>query len=186
MPGQARHDVVKRLVDRAHGIGGAQHLDRTLDLPPAAEMEDVAEGAALVGAVGGLRDGIFAVAGDQLGRFLERFAVGDMDVVTHSNAPFFPFPQKRSLARVGFEMAHSLALWTVHQTRRLEKSSRGCEGAPMDGRNSSQAAGSLVAVAIIAGVVGGVVAGEPSIGFLVGAAVGAALAALWWLKDRRR
>lgn len=57
-------------------------------------------------------------------------------------------------------------------------------GGGMD-RNNSQAAGSLLAISIIAGVVGGVVAGQPSIGFLVGLAAGALLALLWWLKDRK-
>ena len=56
----------------------------------------------------------------------------------------------------------------------------------MERRSRTQAGGSILAISIIAGVVGGVVAGEPSIGFLVGATAGIILAAMWWLKDRKR
>lgn len=56
----------------------------------------------------------------------------------------------------------------------------------MERRKGSEAAGSVLAISIIAGVVGGVVAGEPSIGFLVGTGAGLILVLLWWLRDRKR
>jgi hypothetical protein len=51
---------------------------------------------------------------------------------------------------------------------------------------NSQAAGSVLAISIIAGAVGGVIVGQPSIGFLVGLGAGVLLALLFWLNDRRR
>ena len=50
----------------------------------------------------------------------------------------------------------------------------------------TQAAGSVLAISIIAGAVAGVIVGQPSIGFLVGLAAGVLLALLFWLNDRRR
>lgn len=49
-----------------------------------------------------------------------------------------------------------------------------------------QAGGAVIAFGIIAGVAGGLAMGQPSIGFLAGAAAGALIAALLWLRDRRR
>ena len=58
----------------------------------------------------------------------------------------------------------------------------------MKGRSgqSMRAGGAIIAFGIIAGVAGGIAVGQPSIGFLAGAAAGALLAALLWLRDRRR
>ena len=50
----------------------------------------------------------------------------------------------------------------------------------------TQAAGSILAVSIIAGTVAGVIVGQPSIGFLVGTAAGILMAILFWLAERRR
>lgn len=50
----------------------------------------------------------------------------------------------------------------------------------------TQAAGSVLAISIIAGAVAGVIVGQPSIGFLVGLAAGLLLATLFWLNERRR
>jgi uncharacterized membrane protein len=51
---------------------------------------------------------------------------------------------------------------------------------------NSQAAGSVLAISIIAGAVAGVIVGQPSIGFLVGLGAGVLVAILFWLNDRRR
>jgi hypothetical protein len=51
---------------------------------------------------------------------------------------------------------------------------------------NTQAAGSVLAISIIAGAVAGVIVGQPSIGMLVGAATGLLLAILFWLNERRR
>lgn len=50
----------------------------------------------------------------------------------------------------------------------------------------TQAAGSVLAISIIAGAVAGTIVGQPSVGFLVGFAAGLLLAILFWLNDRRR
>jgi hypothetical protein len=50
----------------------------------------------------------------------------------------------------------------------------------------TQAAGSVLAISIIAGAVAGVIVGQPSIGFLVGTAAGILIAILFWLNERRR
>ena len=50
----------------------------------------------------------------------------------------------------------------------------------------TQAAGSVLAISIIAGAVAGVIVGQPSIGFLVGLAAGLLIAILFWLNERRR
>jgi uncharacterized membrane protein len=50
---------------------------------------------------------------------------------------------------------------------------------------NTQAAGSVLAISIIAGAVAGVIVGQPSIGFLVGLAAGVLLAVLFWLNERR-
>jgi hypothetical protein len=50
----------------------------------------------------------------------------------------------------------------------------------------TQAAGSVLAMSIIAGAVAGSIAGQPSIGFLAGLAAGVLIAILFWLNDRRR
>jgi hypothetical protein len=50
----------------------------------------------------------------------------------------------------------------------------------------TQAAGSVLAISIIAGAVAGVIVGQPSIGLLAGTAAGLILAILFWLNERRR
>lgn len=51
---------------------------------------------------------------------------------------------------------------------------------------NTQAAGSVLAISIIAGAVAGIIVGQPSVGFLVGLAAGLLLAFLFWLNERRR
>jgi hypothetical protein len=51
---------------------------------------------------------------------------------------------------------------------------------------STQAAGFILAISILAGAVAGVIAGQPSIGFLVGLGAGVAIALTFWLIERRR
>jgi len=50
---------------------------------------------------------------------------------------------------------------------------------------NTQAAGSVLAISIIAGAVAGVIVGQPSIGFLAGTGAGILLAILFWLNERR-
>jgi LytS/YehU family sensor histidine kinase len=49
----------------------------------------------------------------------------------------------------------------------------------------TQAAGSMLAISIIAGTVAGIIVGQPSIGFLVGTAAGILVAFLFWMNERR-
>ena len=51
---------------------------------------------------------------------------------------------------------------------------------------STQAAGFILAISILAGAVAGSIVGQPSIGFLAGLAAGLAIAILFWLNERRR
>jgi hypothetical protein len=51
---------------------------------------------------------------------------------------------------------------------------------------STQAAGFILAISILAGAVAGAIVGQPSIGFLAGLAAGVAISLLFWLTDRRR
>jgi hypothetical protein len=53
-------------------------------------------------------------------------------------------------------------------------------------QRSTQAAGFILAISILAGAVAGVIAGQPSIGFLAGLGAGVAIALLFWLNERRR
>ena len=50
---------------------------------------------------------------------------------------------------------------------------------------SSQAAGFILAMSILAGAVAGAIVGQPSIGFLAGLAAGVAISLLFWLNERR-
>ena len=68
-------------MDGACHILATEHLDRPLDLPPVAEMEDVAERAAAIRPIGRLDHGQLAENRDQLGRLGQSRAVGDMDMV---------------------------------------------------------------------------------------------------------
>jgi len=51
---------------------------------------------------------------------------------------------------------------------------------------STQAAGFILAISIMAGALGGAIVGQPSIGFLAGLAAGVLIAILFWLNERRR
>lgn len=51
---------------------------------------------------------------------------------------------------------------------------------------STQAAGFILAISILAGAVGGAIVGQPSFGFLAGLAAGILIAILFWLSERRR
>ena len=71
-------------MDRAGRFGFAEHVDRALDLPPVAEMDDVAERSAAVGADRRFALRVLAELGDQLGRLAERCPVLDMDMLVHA------------------------------------------------------------------------------------------------------
>ena len=69
-------------MDRPRHHFVAKHVDRPLDLPPAAEMDDVAEIAASIGALRRFGTGEFPEPVDQLRGVGESRAIGHMDMVT--------------------------------------------------------------------------------------------------------
>lgn len=69
------------LVDRSRRILDAEHFDRALDLPPAAEMDDIPYDPALVRARCGFDLRMLAEARDQLIRVRECGAIDGMDLV---------------------------------------------------------------------------------------------------------
>ena len=52
-------------------------------------------------------------------------------------------------------------------------------------RRITRAAGSMMAISIVAGAVAGIIVGQPSIGVLAGTGAGVAIAILFWLNERR-
>jgi hypothetical protein len=71
---------VRALVHRAGHRLVAEQVDGTLGLAPAAEVEDVAEVAASVGALGRLAPRFGAEADDEIGRVGKGGAVGDGEI----------------------------------------------------------------------------------------------------------
>jgi hypothetical protein len=63
-------------VDAAGRVLGAEHLNRTLDLPPTAEVQQIADGAAFLGARRRFELGMVTESIDEIGRFGERRAIG--------------------------------------------------------------------------------------------------------------
>lgn len=53
-------------------------------------------------------------------------------------------------------------------------------------RRYTKAAGSVLAISILAGAAAGLIVGQPSIGILAGTGAGLLLAFLFWLVERRR
>lgn len=165
-----------KLVDGAAHRLVAEHRDHPLDLAPAAEVDDIAEDPAAVGADRRLRHGVLAEAGDELGSVGQGFPAGEMDVVTQG----FPLSFPRSvLAWISFQTAHNGRL-TPDKMRRL------CHGRGMSGGKFTQAGGFILAASILIGAVVGTVLRQSTIGLLAGFVVGVAIAVLIWLVDRRR
>ena len=111
-------------MDGACHILATEHLDRPLDLPPVAEMEDVAERAAAIRPIGRLDHGQLAENRDQLGRLGQSRAVGDMDMV-HGGA-FTQITSGRSSTLYSTKRSPSLAKagWTSKSARGMFMSDR--------------------------------------------------------------
>jgi hypothetical protein len=73
-------------MDRAGHRVVAQHVDHPLDLPPAAEVDEIAHGAAAVGAARRLRARMLSEPVDKRGRVGQGFPAGKVDLMTQ----FFP------------------------------------------------------------------------------------------------
>ena len=94
----------------------AEQNDHPLDLPPAAEMNDVAELPASVGAGRRFARGMGAETGDQLGRVGRRRAVGQVNMIVQG----FPQPlvcvTGPQVAGRSFELADGIAQRLVNQS----------------------------------------------------------------------
>ena len=77
------------LVDGARDRFVAQHHDHPLDLPPPAEMDDVAGIAALAGEARRLGRGVIAESLDEVRRIRQGGAVGKMVVVAQDRLSLF-------------------------------------------------------------------------------------------------
>jgi hypothetical protein len=123
---------------------------------------------------------------NQIRRLGKCAAAGNVNIVTQNTPRFFLLilgsgePLSKLLrgdGEEGFKCA--AAHWPI--ARRAGKS------AAMDQRSKfTQAAGSILAISIIAGTVAGIIVGQSSIGILAGVASGALIALLFWLNERRR
>ena len=94
-------------MDRVCAPPRRQKQDHALDLPPAAEMEDVAELAAAIGARRRLAGGIFAEARDQFGRVGRRRPVGKMDMKMQGSSARLVLAQGLADGRCESAQAHA-------------------------------------------------------------------------------
>lgn len=139
-----------------------------LDLAPAAEMEDIAPVAAVVGARRRGDAGRCAIEGDQPGGVHRRGAVEEEAGLVHGSRGFSRKPLPKRRPRL---VKHCLAIG---------------DGKAMSepGKSGGIAGGVFIALGAIGGAVAGAIAGEPSIGFLAGMGAGLLIAALIWWRAR--
>lgn len=74
-------------MDCAFGAVGGKDRDDSFDLPPAAEVDDVAQFPASVGARGGFAQGVNAVAVDKVGRVGDCGSIRQMNMVEQKLSP---------------------------------------------------------------------------------------------------
>src|SRR5439155_9480576 len=119
----------------------AQHRDHPLDLAPAAEVDEISERAAAMGADRRFRRRMIAEIGDKIGRVGQGFPAGEMDVVTQCFPLSFP---NALLAWISFQ--------TPQRARLTPDKSEGlCHGRRMSAGTYKQAGGFILAVSILAG-----------------------------------
>ena len=161
-----------------------EQQDHPLDLPPAAEMVDIAELAAALGARRRLAGGEFAEASDQVRGVGRRGAVGKVDI---SGQGLTRSVWSDRLAAGPCQIADADAQRPVNRQKALAAAARGCHGGGVSDLNpgSRRAGGALLAGAILVGALGGILARQPSIGFLAGLGAGLLLLGAVWLADRR-
>jgi hypothetical protein len=100
-------------MDRMECLIRRKQHDQPLDLPPAAEMDDIAEIAAAVRARGGLAGSEIAKPRDQLGSLGRGGAVGQMNVIFQRFPRIFLILQ--ALADPPFQMTDQHAQQAVNQ-----------------------------------------------------------------------
>ena len=71
-------------MDGAGDFLGAQHGDRPLDLPPAAEMDHVSERAAAICALRRLELGELAIMGNEISGLDQGLTILDMNMIVHA------------------------------------------------------------------------------------------------------
>lgn len=167
---------------RPNGVGNAQYLDRALNLPPVAEVDDIAERAAAVGALGGFQHRMIAEQRHQLMRQIQARAI-DMNMIVQEAAPF-SCPMFRPGAVSNMRMLTINGMFTTHSWRTSRQAAMGT-GMDKSGRKGTRAGGFILAVCIMAGAVIGGLMGQPSAGLLAGGSLGALVALAMWLRDRR-
>lgn len=143
-------------------------------------MDHIADGAAAVGALGGLHHGKIAEQGHQLVRLVEARTI-DVNIMIQDGRSF----PARLLGTGGFHLADVNYQGDLNHAR-WPKRRQAAIGALMakTGRKGAQAGGFILAVGIIGGAIVGGLLGQPSAGLLIGLVLGTLIAlALWW-RDR--
>ncbi len=97
---------LKRSMDGAGNVFRVQEGDHALDLPPAAEMDHIAERAAAIGALSGLELGEFAEGGDEIGRVGNQRSILNMNMVVQAY-PALPHLVALQLAASPFQKGAS-------------------------------------------------------------------------------
>lgn len=195
-------------MQRAGGLVVRDQQDQPLHLSPAAEMADISKIAAALGARGGLRRGVVAVEANQLvgaviGRPVGKGGVGvDNRLLPMARAPpssFVPsrprgFHPRGAAGQYGEPAVHHILIRHAVPYRVPQRDRLALRRARWQRRRMSQspppraprAAGSILALAIIAGALIGAGIGQSSAGLMIGAGIGVSIAILYWLVDRRR
>lgn len=175
-------------MNEARGRSGRKGADHPLHFAPAAEMDDVTELAAFAGAAARFRNGMVAKTGQEFRGLGKRAAAGGMNLVTQENPPMCLL--KWGVARKRLPNCCAAMVKSSLNSRSLRRGwprrRRTGKARAMARRSKlTQAGGSIIAIAIIAGTVAGIIVGQPSIGILVGTGAGVLLALLFWLNERR-
>jgi hypothetical protein len=169
--------------------GIAEHQDRAADAAPARVMDVVAEIAAALGAVRGLRQRRLAEPLEKVGGAVIGFPIDDEnDLLQH--APSNPPDRRRASAQAvkprRRDKVNCADTIGRRDAGRLARVPRSCKGGRMTDRDGPKAGGFLLAMSILGGALIGTLEGEPSVGVIAGTGVGVAIAlALWWT-DRAR
>ena len=172
-------------MDRVFGPIGREQQDQPLDLPPAAEMGNIAKVATPIGARRRLAGGKVAETRDQLRGLGRGCAVGQMDVIFQRFPLILLFAWSSRRAFPNDRPASS----TRRKPRRLcwRAGAADAMGGAMSSKKprAKHAGGILIAFAVVAGAVAGLFMKQTSLGMVGGMAVGLLLAGLVWWLDRR-
>lgn len=165
-------------MNRTCYILATQSTDSAFDLPPVAEVDDIPDDPAAVGAGRGFAARRLPERGDQPGSVGERGPIREVEIgrglLVHSLA--MPGPA------CGCAYKHRQR--GLHQARRWRDPPCAANASGMATRNT-QAGGALLAGGSIIGTFAGAAFGQPSAGLLAGLGTGALAAIVVWLRDRK-